>query len=84
MSPYLLSQLPLVIGLFALVGLSSLRPWKNDRASAYLAIGAILVTLYYVWLLPVGAEYFGGSIRITNTRIRWIGALCRSYLQQAL
>lgn len=65
MSPYLLSQLPLVVGLFALVGLSSLRPWKNDRASAYLAIGAIFVTLYYVWLLPVGAEYFGGSIRIT-------------------
>ncbi len=66
MSPYLLSQLPLVVGLFALVGLSSLRPWKNDRASAYLAIGAIFVTLYYVWLLPAGAEYFGGSIRITN------------------
>lgn len=66
MNAYLISQLPLVAGFMILLVLAALRPAAKESASTVVSLLALGLSAVAVWLvLPEGAEYFGGAIRVT-------------------
>ncbi len=67
MNNYMLSQIPLVSGFMLLLILAALKPWEKERLSGPIAFVAISLSTYFMWrFLPIGSEYFGGSIRVTS------------------
>ena len=67
MNPYLLSQAPLIAGFALLLLLASFRPWQREGLTSAISILALGGAAVCLWIfLPVGAEYFGGAIRVTG------------------
>ena len=66
MNPYLLSQLPLILGFVFLLILASVRPNQKESLSSIISVLALCSAAVAIWkFLPEGAQYFGGAIRVT-------------------
>lgn len=67
MNPYLLSQLPLILGFIFLLILASVRPNQKEGISSIISIISLCSAAVAIWIcLPEGAQYFGGAIRVTS------------------
>jgi len=69
MNPYLISQTPLIIGIFSLLIFSAY--WKNKQEQISLVIAALSLVASTVLLfgLKPGETYFGGSIEASQKNI---------------
>jgi NADH-quinone oxidoreductase subunit N len=67
MNPFVISQAPLLVGFVLLLTLASLMPAKKEGFSSIITVLGLVLTAVLMWeLLPAGAEYFGGAIRVTS------------------
>ncbi|MEO6095320.1 MAG: NADH-quinone oxidoreductase subunit N [Fibrobacteria bacterium] len=66
MNPYLITQLPLILGFIFLLVLASLRPNQKESISSIISVVALCASAVFIWIfLPVDSQYFGGAIRVT-------------------
>jgi NADH-quinone oxidoreductase subunit N len=66
MNPYLITQLPLILGFIFLLVLASLRPNQKEGISSIISIVALCASAVFIWIfLPVDSHYFGGAIHVT-------------------
>jgi len=81
---FALSQAPLIVGFAVLMFLASFRHSRKENASASIALVALGLTAWLMWVkLPPGAEYFGGAIRVTlaGKLLAW---LCLAFTAMAM
>lgn len=65
MNEYLISQLPLIAAIFAvLIVAPSNASWRNV-STLVLSVAGVIGSLVLIFFLPVGGKFFGGAIAIT-------------------
>ncbi|HNJ34634.1 MAG TPA: NADH-quinone oxidoreductase subunit N [Leptospiraceae bacterium] len=65
MNAYLISQLPLISGIFALPILAPALVRGKDLISAIISILSVAGTIVLMCLLPASSKYYGGAILVT-------------------
>ncbi|MCE9600387.1 MAG: NADH-quinone oxidoreductase subunit N [Spirochaetia bacterium] len=65
MNEYLISQLPLIVAIFAVLIIAPSEAAWRDLASLAFSVLGIAGTLVLMALLPVGGKFFGGAISVT-------------------
>ncbi|HNE25076.1 MAG TPA: hypothetical protein PLG78_18020, partial [Leptospiraceae bacterium] len=65
MNAYLISQLPLISGIFALLILAPALVRGKDLISAIISILSVAGTIVLMCLLPASSKYYGGAILVT-------------------
>ncbi len=66
MNPYVLTQLPLLIGFGLLLVIASIWPKGQERLSHIVTVAALMLCAIFTALkLAPGQEFFGGAIRVT-------------------
>jgi len=67
MNEYLISQIPLIVGIFSLLVIAPISSRFKDLGSLLIALLALTGTLILTAMLPEKSRYFGGAVLITGT-----------------